>query len=112
MGTGEALVETLGQSVAQQFEIKNRFPRGEVWQSKKARAKLQNACENGLTTLQINNTLTIHVDSLYEGMDCSVTIGKGKWDHLSSKIVNNAKTFLKEIAATSPSSTDKNIDTV
>jgi len=119
--TGEALVETLGQSVAQQFEIKNRFPRGEVWQSKKARTKLQKACENGLTTLQINNTLTIHVESLYEGIDCSVTIGKGKWDHLSSKIVNNAKTFLKEIAAaaaatTSSSSTDNNdsnnIDTV
>jgi len=111
--TGEALVETLGQAVAQQFEIKNRFPRGEVWQSKKARTKLQKACENGLTTLQINNTLTIHVESLYEGIDCSVTIGKGKWDHLSSKIVNNAKTFLKEIAAkaaatASSSSTDNN----
>lgn len=104
---GEALVETLGQSVAQQFEIKHRFPRGEVWQSKKARAKLQRACENGLTTLQINNTLTIHVESLYEGMDCQVTISKAKWDHLSSKLVKNAKEFLNTTATQ-----DIGIDTV
>ncbi|OEU21030.1 hypothetical protein FRACYDRAFT_234659 [Fragilariopsis cylindrus CCMP1102] len=110
--SGEALVTTLGQSVAQQFETKNRFPRGEVWQSKKARAKLQRACENGLTTLQINNTLTIHVDSLYEGMDCSVTIGKAKWDFLSSKLVNNAKTFLKEISTNHNSENENEIDTV
>lgn len=95
---GETLVQTLGQAVAQQFEIKHRFPRGEVWQSKKARAKLQRACENGLTTLQINNTLTIHVESLYEGMDCQVSISKAKWDHLSSKLVKNAKEFLKMVA--------------
>jgi molecular chaperone DnaK (HSP70) len=95
---GEALVETLGQSVAQQFEIKHRFPRGEVWQSKRARAKLQRACENGLTTLQINNTLTIHVESLYEGMDCQVTMSKAKWDHLSSKLVRSAKEFLNTMS--------------
>lgn len=103
---GEALVETLGQSVAQQFEIKHRFPRGEVWQSKKARAKLQRACENGLTTLRINNTLTIHVESLYEGMDCQVTISKAKWDHLSSKLVKNAKEFLASTAEEAGSDVD------
>jgi len=97
--SGTSLVEPLAQSVAQQFETKHRFPRGEVWQSKKARGKLQRACESGLTTLQINNTLTIHVDGLYEGMDCQVTISKAKWDHLSSKVVSSAKEFLKEIPA-------------
>jgi molecular chaperone DnaK (HSP70) len=91
---GSALVEPLAQSVAQQFEIKHRFPQGEVWSSKKARAKLQRACESGLTTLQINNTVTIHVDGLYEGIDASVTISKAKWDHLSSKLVKDAKDFL------------------
>ncbi|KAG7345289.1 Hsp70 domain containing protein [Nitzschia inconspicua] len=93
---GMSLVEPLAQSVAQQFETKHRFPRGEVWQSKKARAKLQKACESGLTTLQINNTLTIHVDGLYEGMDCQVTISKAKWDHLSSTLVKDTKEFLKK----------------
>jgi molecular chaperone DnaK (HSP70) len=94
---GAALVEPLAQSVAQQFETKHRFPRGEVWQSKKARAKLQKACEAGLTTLQINNTLTIHVDGLYEGMDCQATISKAKWDHLSSKLVKDTKDFLEKL---------------
>ncbi|VEU35981.1 unnamed protein product [Pseudo-nitzschia multistriata] len=104
---GEALVETLGQAVAQQFEIKHRFPRGEVWQSKKARGKLQRACENGLTTLQINNTLTIHVESLYEGIDCQVTISEAKWDYLSGKLVKNAKDFLNMTKAES-----SDIDTI
>lgn len=92
--SGSALVEPLAQSVAQQFEIKHRLPRGEVWQSKKARGKLERACESGLTTLQLNNTVTIHVDGLYEGMDASVTISKAKWDHLSSISVKHAKDFL------------------
>lgn len=95
---GSALVEPLAESVAQQFEIKHRFPRGEVWASKKARAKLQRACESGLTTMQINNTVTIHVDGLYEGIDASVTISKAKWDHLSSNLVKDAKEFLKGLS--------------
>jgi len=94
---GNALIDILGQSVAQQFEQKNRFPRGEVWESKKAKAKLRRDCESGLKTLVINNTATIHVDGLYEGVDCQVSISKPKWDHLSSKLATQAKKFLKEL---------------
>eukprot|EP00980_Cylindrotheca_fusiformis_P017772 scaffold5605_cov128-Cylindrotheca_fusiformis.AAC.13 len=94
---GTALIEVLGKSVAQQFEQKNRFPKGEVWESKKARAKLQRACEAGLKTLHINNTVTVHVDGLYEGIDCQVAISKPKWEHLSSKLVSEAKKFLSEL---------------
>ena len=93
---GSTLIEPLAQAVAQQFEQKYRYPRGEVWQSKKARRKLLKECEAGLTTLQINNSsVTIHVDGLYEGMDCQVSISKPKWEHLSSKLVQHTKTFLK-----------------
>ncbi|KAL3943247.1 MAG: hypothetical protein SGBAC_002692 [Bacillariaceae sp.] len=94
---GNALIDALAQSVAQQFEQKNRFPRGEVWESKKAKAKLRRACESGLKTLVINNTVTIHVDGLYEGVDCQVMISKPKWGHLSSKLATQAKKFLKEL---------------
>jgi molecular chaperone DnaK (HSP70) len=94
---GTALVDALAQSVAQQFEQKNRFPRGEVWESRKAKSKLQRACEAGLKTLQINNTVTIHVDGLYEGVDCQVSISKPKWDHLSSKLATQAKQFLSQL---------------
>ena len=93
---GQALIDSLAQSVAQQFEQKHRFPRGEVWESKKARRKLNQACESGLKTLQINNTSAmIHVDGLYEGMDCQVSISKPKWEHLSSKLVYATKQFLQ-----------------
>lgn len=94
---GTALVDALAQSAAQQFEQKNRFPRGEVWESKKAKLKLQRACEAALKTLQINNTVTIHVDGLYEGVDCQVSISKPKWDHLSSKLATQAKQFLSQL---------------
>jgi molecular chaperone DnaK (HSP70) len=94
---GTAVLDALAQSVAQQFEQKNRFPRGEVWESKKAKAKLRRACESGLKTLQINNTVTIHVDGLYEGVDCQVSISKPKWDHLSSKLATQAKQFLSKL---------------
>jgi molecular chaperone DnaK (HSP70) len=106
---GISLVEPLAQSVAQQFEVKYRFPKGEVWQSKKARTKLQKACEEGLTTMQINNSLTIHVDGLYEGMDCQVTISKAKWDHLSSKLVMDTKEFLKTNLTTTLSSSSSSL---
>jgi molecular chaperone DnaK (HSP70) len=109
---GTSLVEPLAQSVAQQFEVQHRFTRGEVWQSKKARTKLLKACEGGLTTMQINNTLTIHVDGLYEGMDCQVTISKAKWDHLSSKLVMDTKEFLRPNLASQDETTQDDIDLV
>lgn len=94
---GNALVDALGQAVAQQFEQKHRFPRGEVFESRKAKAKLRRACESGLKTLQINNTVTIMVDGLYEGMDCQVSISKPKWEHISSKLARMAKQFLSQL---------------
>lgn len=114
---GTELVESLAKSVSQQFEVKNRFPRDEVWQSKKARMKLNRACELGLTTIQINNTAQIHVDGLYEGVDCNVTMSKAKFDHLSSKLVKEAKDFLKTLPINvgddpASSSSSSSIDTV
>lgn len=94
---GNEIIDALAQSVAQQFEQKNRFPRGEVWESKKVKEKLRRHCEAGLKTLVINNTVTIHVDGLYEGVDCQVTISKPKWDHLSSAMATKVKTFLKTL---------------
>lgn len=94
---GDALVEPLAQAVALQFEQKHRFPRGEVWQSKKAKLKLKKACQQSLSTFQRMNNVAIHVDGLYEGMDCNVNISKPKWEHLSSKLANQVKTFCKEL---------------
>eukprot|EP00934_Nitzschia_sp_Nitz4_P005915 Nitzschia sp. Nitz4//scaffold90_size81538//24516//25772//NITZ4_005316-RA/size81538-processed-gene-0.47-mRNA-1//-1//CDS//3329560002//5905//frame0 len=97
--TGQTLVEPLAQAVAQQFEQKNRFPRGEVWESKKAKLKLQKACEQSLSTFQRANNVAIHVDSLYEGMDCNVSMSKPKWEHLSSKLATQVKTFCQGLPA-------------
>jgi L1 cell adhesion molecule like protein len=90
---GSALVEPLAQAVAQQFEQTHRFPRGEVWSSKRARAKLLKACEESLSSFQRLTNVSIHVDGLYEGMDCNVNISKPKWEHISSVLANQVKTF-------------------
>lgn len=90
---GDALVKPLAQDVALQFEQKCRFPRGEVWQSKRARAKLLKACEDSLSSFQRLTNVSIHVDGLYEGMDCNISISKPKWEHLSSNLANQVKIF-------------------
>lgn len=97
---GTNLVEPLAQAVAQQFEQKHRFPKGEVWQSKKAKLKLLKACEDSLSTFQRINNVSIHVDSLYEGMDCNVSISKPKWEHLSSKLATQVKVFCRDLPTT------------
>lgn len=101
---GEALVVPLAKEVAQQFEQRCRFPRGEVWQSKRARMKLLKVCEQSLTSFQRLTNVSIHVDGLYEGMDCNVSISKPKWEHLSSTLANQVKVFCTQY-------TDK-VDTV
>jgi molecular chaperone DnaK (HSP70) len=97
--SGALLIGELGQFVAQQFETKHRFPKGEVWSSKKVKNKLFLACESGLTTLYQSNNVTIHVDGLYEGMDCQVTISKPRWEMVSSKYANHAKETIKQVVA-------------
>lgn len=95
--SGPALLEAMAKSIAQQFEIKHRLPKGEVWMnSKKARNKLIRACTTGFATLYRNSNVTIHVDGLYEGMDCQVTLSKPKWDHVSSTLGRQVKQFLKQ----------------
>eukprot|EP00339_Tiarina_fusa_P030003 CAMPEP_0117033890 /NCGR_PEP_ID=MMETSP0472-20121206/24179_1 /TAXON_ID=693140 ORGANISM="Tiarina fusus, Strain LIS" /NCGR_SAMPLE_ID=MMETSP0472 /ASSEMBLY_ACC=CAM_ASM_000603 /LENGTH=317 /DNA_ID=CAMNT_0004742929 /DNA_START=253 /DNA_END=1203 /DNA_ORIENTATION=+ len=97
---GNALLEPLAKFVAQQFELKHRFPRGEVFQSKKAKTKIYQACQVGLKTLYINNaSVTIHVDGLYEGIDFQVAVSKPKWEHLSWTLVGETKAFLEKYAA-------------
>merc|ERR1719162_2483643 len=97
--SGTVLVDTFGQAIAHSFETKYRLPRHEVWTtSKKARKKLRAACQEGLATLQIRQamTVTIHVESLYDGLDCSVALSKAKWEHLASPYVQQTTTFLRE----------------
>ncbi len=94
---GSALVEPLAQAVAQQFEQTHRFPRCEVWASKRARAKLLRACEQSLSSFQRLANVAIHVDGLYEGMDCNVSISKPKWEHISSKLATQVKSFCQSL---------------
>ena len=98
--SGPKLISSLAMHIAQQFETKNRFNKGEVWASKKVQKKLLKECESTLSTLAQGATMvTIHVDGLYEGMDCQVQVSKPRWEMLSGKLATSAKDTLKKIAA-------------
>jgi molecular chaperone DnaK (HSP70) len=98
--SGPKLISSLAEHVAQQFETKHRFPKGEVWSSKKAQKKLLKESESALSTLaQGATTVTVHVDGLYEGMDCQVQVSKPRWEMLSRKLATSAKDSLQKMAA-------------
>ena len=99
--SGRHLIDQMGIFVSSQFEMKHRFPKGEVWSSRKVKRKLYKACEPGLLTLYQSNNVTIHVDGLYEGMDCQVTISKPRWEMTTSKLANSAKDLIKKVIADS-----------
>jgi hypothetical protein len=102
------LLEQLGMHVADQFGTKCRFPKGEVYASKKVKKKLERHCESALTTLFTTgqSNATIHIDGLYEGMDCQVTISKPRWEMVAAKMASRVKDILKQVSA------ERNIDIV
>jgi len=63
---------------------------------KKILFKLNNACELAKKSLSYTNTTNIYVDSLYEGIDLSVTLSRSKFEYICStffqkciKVVDN-----------------------
>jgi len=101
--SGPALVTVLSQHVASQFERKYKIPAGEVWETKKARYKLLQACESTLQSLK-NSTSTIHItiDGLYEGMDCHIPLSKPRWEMLTSPLLRKAQAFLEDHSSIQP----------
>lgn len=97
----EALVTLLAKHVASQFERKNRVPAGDIWDSKKARLKLLQACESSLQSLQ-TSTIHITIDGLYEGMDCHIEISKPRWEMVSGPLLRKAQAFLQEHISLQP----------
>jgi molecular chaperone DnaK (HSP70) len=99
--SGQALVALLAKHVASQFERKNRIPTGDVWDSKKTRFKLLQACEPALQSLK-TSTIHITIDGLYEGMDCHVEISKPRWEMVSGPLLRQAQAFLQEFESLQP----------
>mmetsp|Transcript_14499 Transcript_14499/g.22666 ORF Transcript_14499/g.22666 Transcript_14499/m.22666 type:complete len:544 (-) Transcript_14499:18-1649(-) len=95
-------VNTLAKHVASQFERKNKFPSGEVFENSKARVKLISACETALKTMSNSNNANapVHVtiDGLYEGVDCHIPISRPRWDMLCSRLLKSAQGTLESLA--------------
>jgi molecular chaperone DnaK (HSP70) len=91
--SGPKLVDLLAQFAATQFERQNKVPRGEVWESKKAKQKLQREAERALGSGKI----TITVDGLYEGMDCHMDVSKPRWDMMCGEVMSKVEARLVEM---------------
>jgi molecular chaperone DnaK (HSP70) len=99
--SGQALVALLAKHVALQFERKNRIPAGDVWDSKKARFRLLQACEPALQSLK-TSTIHVTIDGLYEGKDCHVEVSKPRWEMISGPLLRKAQTFLQACVSLQP----------
>lgn len=99
--SGQALVALLAKHVALQFERKNRIPAGDVWDSKKARNRLLQACEPALQSLK-TTTIHITIDGFYDGTDCHVELSKARWEMVSGPLLRKAQAFLQDFVSLQP----------
>jgi hypothetical protein len=96
--SGPVITKLLAQHVASLFERQNRLPSNTIYEeSKKARIKLERACEGVLSTLTTTRRSNVHVtiESLFEGMDCHVDISPPRWDMLVKPLLDKAQKLLE-----------------
>jgi hypothetical protein len=95
--SGPALLTLLATHVATHFERQNKVPRGEVMQSKKAKAKLMKEAER--TLMSAGSAMTFMLDGLFEGMDCHVNVSKPRWDMMTGALLRQVEAALAEVGS-------------
>lgn len=91
--SGPKLVDLLAQFAATQFERQHKFPRGEVWASRKAKQKLQREAERALGS----DKITITIDGLFEGMDCHMAVSKPRWDMMCGEVMQKVEARMMQM---------------
>ena len=71
---------------------------GDVWESKKAIAKLRTACETAVRTLDRGASATVEADGLVDGMDLRVPVSKPRWEMLSGGVVAKGKELISSVS--------------
>ncbi|GMI16050.1 hypothetical protein TrLO_g1424 [Triparma laevis f. longispina] len=91
----ESLVDLMMGHCATMFKRKTG---GDVWESKKAIAKLRIVCETAVRTLDRGASATVEADGLVDGMDLRVPVSKPRWEMLSGSVVAKGKEFISSLA--------------
>jgi len=93
--SGRTLTDLLVSHCAAQFERKCRV--SGVLESKKAKARLEAACEVAIRTLGRATSCHVTVDGLYEGMDLNVPVSRPRFDMLCGPSLRKAEAQVKAI---------------
>ena len=93
---GEMFVDKMMDHCASQFKRKSGC---DVWDSKKAIAKLRLAAETAVRTLARGSSASVEADGLMEGMDLRVAVSKPRWGMLAGSIVAKGKAAMEECLA-------------
>jgi len=91
---GEKFVEKMMDHCATQFKRKSRC---DVWESKKAIAKLRLACETAVRTLARGASAAVEADGLVDGQDLRVAVSKPRWGMLVGSLIAAGKVAMKDV---------------
>jgi hypothetical protein len=100
---GINILNILVSHVAELFERKVRgsIPRGETLMNKKAKAKLEVACEDTLRSFGYGSKAHVTIDGLIDGIDCQVEIMLARFEMLLTGALRMAEGMIKDFVAKS-----------
>lgn len=93
---GEKFVDKMMEFCATQFKRKSGC---DVWESKKAIAKLRLAAETAVRTLARGASANVEADGLVDGQDLRVAVSKPRWGMLARSIISAGKATMEECLA-------------
>jgi len=100
---GLNILDMLVKHTAEIFERGSRgmIPRGETLQNKKAKAKLEVACEDVLRSLGYSTKARVTVDGLIDGIDCHVEVMLARFEMLLGHTLKTAEKAIQDVIASS-----------
>ncbi len=100
---GVDILNILVSHTAEIFERSTRgaIPRGETLQNKKAKAKLEVACEDALRSFGYSTKVQVTIDGLIDGIDCQVEIMLARFEMLLSSMLRSAEGMIRDFVKSS-----------
>lgn len=98
---GLNILNILVSHTAEIFERNKRgmIPRGETLLNKKAKAKLEVACEDALRSFGYSPKAHVTIDGLIDGIDCQVEIMLARFEMLLASVLKTAEGMIRDFIA-------------
>jgi molecular chaperone DnaK (HSP70) len=98
---GLNILSILVSHTAEIFERNKRgmIPRGETLLNKKAKAKLEVACEDALRSFGYSPKAHVTIDGLIDGIDCQVEIMLARFEMLLASVLKTAEGMIRDFIA-------------